>query len=313
MNTKAISGVVPIVPTPFDARGEIDEAALGRLIEFAVRCRVGAVCLPAYASEFYKLTDEERVRVVGIAVRAARGRILVVAQSNHGSARVAAALARANVREGAGMISVALPRQFAVPEPDLLEYAAEVFSAVDVPCLLQDFNPSGSAVGAAFSVRLLKAAPNFRYVKLEEPLMAAKVAAIRKATRNRVGVLEGWGGMYMLDLIPAGICGVMPGLGVADILQRAFLARKAGRTARAFSLFESVLPQIVFSLQNMEFFHYAEKRLLTARGVLHDHCTRGPRYTPDPFAVRYVDELNARVIRTRGAVCRTRSAISWVQ
>jgi 4-hydroxy-tetrahydrodipicolinate synthase len=294
---RPLHGIVPIVPTPFDRSGKIDEAALGRLIEFAVRCRVGAVCLPAYASEFYKLTDEERVRVVGIAVRAARGRVTVVAQSNHGSARIAGDLARANVREGAGMISVALPRQFAVPEPDLLDYAAEVLGAVEVPCLLQDFNPAGSAVGAGFCVKLLKGAPNFRYIKLEEPLMAAKVVAIRKATRNRVGVLEGWGGMYMLDLVPAGICGVMPGLGVADILQKAFLARKDGRSARAFALFESVLPQIVFSLQNMEFFHYAEKRLLMARGVLKESWTRGVRYSPDPAAARYVDELNARIVR----------------
>ncbi len=292
-----LRGVVPIIPTPFDAQDRIDEPALGRLIEFAVRCGVGAVCLPAYASEFYKLTEEERIRVVGLAVRAARGRVRVVAQSNHGSARVAADLARANVREGADLVSVALPRQFAVPESDLADYAASVFGAVEVPCLLQDFNPAGSAVGAGFCVRLMKATPNFRYLKLEEPLMAAKVAAIRMATRNRVGVLEGWGGMYMLDLVPAGICGVMPGLGVADVLQRAFLHRKAGRTARAFALFEAVLPQIVYSLQNMEFFHYAEKRLLQARGVLDRVATRGPRYTPDRFAVRHVDELNARVIQ----------------
>jgi 4-hydroxy-tetrahydrodipicolinate synthase len=220
-----------------------------------------------------------------------------VAQSNHGSARVAAGLARANVREGAALVSVALPRQFAVPEADHLAYAAEVFGAVGVPCLLQDFNPAGAAVGAGFASRLLKAAPNFRYLKLEEPLMAAKVAAVRAATRNRVGVLEGWGGMYMLDLIPAGICGVMPGLGVADLLQRAFLHRKAGRNARAFTLFESVLPQIVFSLQNMEFYHFAEKRLLMARGVLEHQRTRGLRYTPDRFAVRYLDELNTRILR----------------
>jgi len=39
-----------------------------------------------------------------------------------------------------------------------------------------------------------------------------------EATDGEVGVLEGWGGVYMLDLIPAGICGVMPGLGVSDLL-----------------------------------------------------------------------------------------------
>ena len=60
-----VGGVVPIVPIPFDDREEIDAAGLRRLIEFAVSCGVRAVCLPAYGSELYKLTDQERLEVVG--------------------------------------------------------------------------------------------------------------------------------------------------------------------------------------------------------------------------------------------------------
>ena len=65
---KTLYGVVPIIPTPFTAQEEIDEAALRDLIEFAISGKVEAVCLPAYASEFYKLTDAEKLRVVKIAV-----------------------------------------------------------------------------------------------------------------------------------------------------------------------------------------------------------------------------------------------------
>jgi dihydrodipicolinate synthase/N-acetylneuraminate lyase len=55
-----LRGVVPIIPTPFRADESIDEAGLAACVRFAVRCGVGAVCLPAYASEFYKLTEAER-------------------------------------------------------------------------------------------------------------------------------------------------------------------------------------------------------------------------------------------------------------
>ena len=61
-------GVVPIVPTPFREDEEIDEDALRRLIDFAIAGGIKAVCLPAYASEFYKLSDDEKLRVVKIAV-----------------------------------------------------------------------------------------------------------------------------------------------------------------------------------------------------------------------------------------------------
>ena len=38
----------------------------------------------------------------------------------------------------------------------------------------------------------------------------SRVQAIAHGTKGAVAVVEGWGGMYMLELIDAGICGVMP-------------------------------------------------------------------------------------------------------
>src|SRR5438270_8131841 len=101
---RGVDGVVPVVPIPFDNKDGIDEEALRRLVDFAVSAQVGAICLPAYGSEFYKLSDRERARVVEIAVEQAHGRLLVIAQSNHGSSRVAREVARANVERGADMI-----------------------------------------------------------------------------------------------------------------------------------------------------------------------------------------------------------------
>src|SRR2546429_22704 len=115
-----LCGVVPIMPTPFLADESIDRDGLARCVRLAARCGVGAVCLPAYASEFYKLTEAERLQVVETALEAGRGQVRVLAQSNHPSARVAAALARRHEEMGADMISFAVPRQFAVPAGDLL-------------------------------------------------------------------------------------------------------------------------------------------------------------------------------------------------
>ncbi len=101
----------------------------------------------------------------------------------------------------------------------------------------------------------------------------------------------------MLELIPVGIAGVMPGLAVSDILQKVFMLRKNGEDAKAFDLFEKVMPQIFFSLQNMELFHYAEKELLIARGVLENSLVRKAAYKPDASTAAYIKELNARILR----------------
>jgi 4-hydroxy-tetrahydrodipicolinate synthase len=296
VSARKLSGVVPIIPVPFDDAENIDEESLRGLVEFAVESKFSGICLPAYGSEFYKLSDAERVRVVEIAVNQAAGRTLVVAQSNHVSSRIALSTARTHIENGADLISLALPRQFALTENDLMNYTQPILQGISVPCLIQDFNPGGPTVGAEFAVRLLAECPNFHYLKLEEALLAKKVRAIRAATNDEVGILEGWGGLYMMELIPAGICGVMPGLAIGDMLQRTFDLRKADKNAEAFALYQKVLPQLVFALQNMELFLYHEKRLLQARGCLNNARCRSAALLPDSDAIKYIDEINSDLL-----------------
>lgn len=292
-----LEGVIPIIPTPFKEDESIDEAALRRLVDFACSCGIQAACLPAYASEFYKLTDEEKLQVVKIAVDQAKGRIKIVAQSNHPSLRSAIRLAQENVKNGAEIVSLAVPRIFSLPEDSLMEYLSGFLASVpETPVLIQDFNPGGASISASFIKKLMDKHPNFKYLKLEEPLCAPKFEEIIRVTEGKVGLFEGWGGLYMLELIPVGIAGVMPGLGVADILQKVFELRKSGQHDKAFSSFERIMPQIFFSLQNMELFHYAEKELLTARGILTNSIARKAAYVPDESSRHYIAELNERVL-----------------
>jgi 4-hydroxy-tetrahydrodipicolinate synthase len=292
-----LCGVVPIIPTPFTEDEEIDEKALRSLIDFAISGGIKAVCLPAYASEFYKLTDDEKLQVVRIAVNQAAGQLKIVAQSNHPSLKVAIKLAQANVAAGANVISLAVPRIFSLPENSLKAYLSDFLQAIPTtPVLIQDFNPGGSSISVSFIKDLMDENPNFKYLKLEEPLCAPKFEQIIHATDDKIGLFEGWGGLYMLELVPIGIRGVMPGLAVADILQKVFTLRSSGEDAQAFELFERVMPQIFFSLQNMELFHYAEKELLIARGVLSNSIARKAAYLPDESSISYIRELNQRIV-----------------
>jgi 4-hydroxy-tetrahydrodipicolinate synthase len=294
---KGLTGVVPIIPTPFTEDEEIDGLGICNLIDFAVESGIEAVCLPAYASEFYKLSDEEKLYVVKVAVGHAEGRIKIVAQSNNPSLRGAVKLAQANVEAGADVISLAVPRIFSLPEESLKEYLGEFLQSIpDTPVLIQDFNPGGASISVNFIEALMNEHPNFKYLKLEEPLCAPKFEEIIKRTNGNIGLFEGWGGLYMLELIPLGIAGVMPGLGVSDILQKVFDLRRNGEHAKAFSIFERVMPQIFFSLQNMELFHYAEKELLMARGILTNSIARKAAYKPDQSSINYIKELNQRVV-----------------
>ena len=296
---KKLTGSVPIIPIPFDANEAIDEEALRQLVQFAVNKKFCAICLPAYGSEFYKLTEAERIRVVKIAVQQAAGRINVIAQSNHGSAIKALELARTHVDNGADMISIALPRMFAITDSDLLRYLRPILNGVEVPSLVQDFSPAGGTIGADFTARLLNECARLSYLKMEEPMLAPKLAAIMERTGGRVGVLEGSGGLYLLELIPYGLCGIMPGLALADALDVVFRLRAANKHDEAFELYGKLLPRCLYafqSFQHFELYLYCEKRLLQARGLLSNANCRNASFTPDPYTARYVDELNERLL-----------------
>jgi dihydrodipicolinate synthase/N-acetylneuraminate lyase len=296
MSDFAIDGIVPIIPTPFLPDGEVDWTAYPALMEFARGAGCCAVCLPAYASEFYKLTPEEHERVISTAVSVSSGRLPVIAQVNTPSLPRAKRLAAVCEGMGAAAVNVAAPRLFGISEDDLFRYFDEILRCISIPLVIQDFNPSGASVSVEFIARLNRAHPRFRYIKLEEPLLGRKVRAIHDATGGKVGVLEGWGGMYLPELVPTGICGVMPGLAVADLLARTWHSMIRGDREGAFEIFSGILPQIVYSLQNMEFYHHAEKRLLAARGVLPGAAVRDATMQLSSDERGHIDFLNGRVL-----------------
>lgn len=291
-----IDGVVPIIPTPFLQDGSPDWNSLKNLLDFAVKAGVSAVCLPAYASEFYKLTDSERREAAIRAVGLLDARLPVIGQVNHASTAYVAEAARDLERAGVSAISVAVPRLFNLPERDLLRYFGRILDAIGIPLLIQDFNPGGATVSLDFLQQLRRQHQHFRYLKLEEPLMSERVRTIIDGTDGELGVLEGWGGVYMIELIKAGIVGVMPGLAVADILQFVWNRERQGDQDGAYSAFLGVLPQITYSLQSLEFFHHAEKALLVARGVLPAAIVRDATLTVGSNDQAHIEFLNRKVL-----------------
>jgi 4-hydroxy-tetrahydrodipicolinate synthase len=293
----AISGVVPIIPVPFNDDESIDEESLRRVIDWVASNGLAGMCLPAYGSEFYKLTEAERERVVGIAIEANAGRIPVIAQANHGSSKIAAGLAQRYEQMGADLVSFAIPRQFGATDADLLRFCGRIAGAVSLPVLIQDFNPSGPTIDGEFIETLHEQHPNFLYVKLEEPLIVDKVVSIKDRVGDAVGILEGWGGYYMLEAIPAGMCGIMPGVPIADLLDRVFKARQQGDDDRAYDLFGLLLPFISFTLQDFELFLQVEKRLAVRRGLFAGSVCRSLSMTPSEAMQAHIEFLITQVMR----------------
>jgi dihydrodipicolinate synthase/N-acetylneuraminate lyase len=295
MKHPQITGIVPILPTPFTPEDTVDLQALRSLVDFSVQAGVAAVGTPAFGSEFYKLDANERTAILETVIGHSAGRVRVIAQCNAHSPRHAARLAVQAETMGASAVNVALPRAFASSPSQLLAFARTVCDAVSVPVVIQDWYPGGEAVGLPFVVELRKHCANFHYLKREEAGLGPLIRAIAREVGDEVGVFLGWGGMFVPELHPTGACGVMPGLGLADVFVRMWNLGREAKWTEANALFAQMSPYIQFSLQTFEQFHHAEKQLLVARGLLTSAFVRPVTVDLNDDALRYLDTLTAQL------------------
>jgi 5-dehydro-4-deoxyglucarate dehydratase len=101
-----LRGVLAFAITPFTDEQELDEAGLAHIID-VIMCRSGIhviVCAGA-VGEFFSLNLEEYRPVIRMTVRAARGRVPIIAGIGH-STGVACQLARYAESEGASGLMI---------------------------------------------------------------------------------------------------------------------------------------------------------------------------------------------------------------
>jgi 4-hydroxy-tetrahydrodipicolinate synthase len=90
-----LKGVIPALPTPFDADGEIDEAAFGGVVRFMLGKGVHGMCVGGPTGEGHTLEKDEFRRLNAIAMEEVQGRVPVVAGIIANSTREVIARARA--------------------------------------------------------------------------------------------------------------------------------------------------------------------------------------------------------------------------
>src|SRR5271154_392257 len=105
-----IRGVIPVMMLPLKEDESIDEGALRKQVDFAIAGGAAAVCAPGFATEFYKLTDEERRWVIRVVVEQTAGRVPMFASPGCGSARATIELSRYAESVSADGLVVAPPK-----------------------------------------------------------------------------------------------------------------------------------------------------------------------------------------------------------
>ncbi len=138
LDPQQLHGVVPPVATPMHPDGRLDVDSYQRLIHFLIDGGVHALFALGSTSEFAALTDAERAQSVQVAVRAAAGRVPVLAGILETStARVIQQGARAR-EAGVDGVVLAAPYYHTVSQSEIVEHFRTVRREVGLPIMAYD-------------------------------------------------------------------------------------------------------------------------------------------------------------------------------
>jgi len=139
-----LGAVLTAAVTPFDERGEVDEAALAALLDHLVATGSDGVVVCGTTGESTALDDDEQRRVIALAVQHLRGRATVIAGAGSASTRHAVHLTEQATELGADAILSVTPYYNRPPRRGVVAHFRAVAAATDRPVLLYNI-PSRTA------------------------------------------------------------------------------------------------------------------------------------------------------------------------
>jgi len=164
---KPIEGIITAVVTPFDEKENVDEQGFRKIINYLIDSGVNGLFPVGSQGEFFALTNEEKRRLIDIAVEEAQGRVFVMPNTGAITTRESIELSQYAEKAGADCVSVITPFFISPNQDELYEHLKAICQSVKIPVLCYN-NPGrtgGVALTTATLARLAEELPNFAGVK----------------------------------------------------------------------------------------------------------------------------------------------------
>ena len=292
-----LSGVLPVLHTPFTDKGDIDSDVLQREIDWAFETEADGVVV-AMVSEILRLGHARRLNLVEQVCRLAKQRGTCVISVGAESTTQAVDFAIHAQSCGASAVMAIPPVAIALGSAATQEYFAAIAGSVSIPLIVQD---ASSYVGAAIDLNvylsLLKEFGADRiYFKPEASPLGPNLSKLRDATNGTARIFEGSGGINLVDCYRRGIVGTMPGTDLLDGIIALWRALKSCDEDRTYQLSLPICALVALQLQGgLDGFLAIEKYLLTKRGIFTNTLQIQPvGWTLDSETAAEVDRLFAR-------------------
>ena len=276
MTTPRLAGLAPILHTPFHDDGSIDVDSFAAQVDFCIASGCDVLVFPSMASEFYTLTDEERMELAEVAISRAGDTPVVIGVTSVIKERAARLAAHAATAGASAVLS--MPE---FPRTGSLDQTISYFTAVStagLPIIFQNPNAGGSSLyGSGQLATLLERVPAIRYIKEEGTPSGQAIGGIVSKLGARLdGVFGGSFGLNQVSDAERGAIGCMPGVGLADRQVEIQHHLDAGDIVAARAKQSEIQPVLDFMRQ---YPGSSEKLLMHLRGIFATDRVRDPQAT----------------------------------
>jgi dihydrodipicolinate synthase/N-acetylneuraminate lyase len=263
-----LDGVVPMLVTPFESDGTVDEVSLRRLVAYQVEAGAEALAILGLAGEAAYLSLPERQRVVEVVLETAAG-VPVLVGCTAATTDEAIRLISSAAERGAAMAMVAAPNRADWSVADLLAHFRAVAEAAECGLMIQDAPQFiGVELGVGHVLELAHELESVRAYKIETLPFWENAERARTAAGEQLQLFGGHGGLYLLDALDVGADGVIPGPDMTATLVATWRAYARGNRRDAVDQYTRVLPLLVHEAQSLGLLIGGAKAILEARGVI---------------------------------------------
>ncbi|GAA1551851.1 dihydrodipicolinate synthase family protein [Kribbella sancticallisti] len=294
-----VRGVSPVLAVPFTESGEVDYGGFDRVVRYVLSTGVTSMMFPGFASEFHKLSEDERWHLTEILLSQTRNRpdvAAVIAVQDHAT-RLAAHRARAAVDAGADLINLLPPHFLSPSRRALVQHIEAVLESVaPVPVVLQ-YAPAetGTVLDADVLGQIQAKHPNLRLVKVESSPPGPLIAELAARTPPLLAV-EGYAGVQLPDAVRRGAVGTQPGCSVTEVyveIWRRLTSPDPVQVESGFDLHRRLLPYISYWMLDTERIIAAEKLISVRRGLFVSAYCREPAHRLDAEEIRMIERFLA--------------------
>ena len=236
--------LLPLV-TPFDQHEEVDYAKYKELAEYVIaKDFCDTLIVTGTTGEFNTLTIDERAKLLETAVKAAAGRVPVIAGVGCASTRETIALAQKAERLGATSVMVVAPYYCKPTQEAVYEHFKFVHDATNLPILLYNIPIFTGINMEPALVGKLAALPRVIGIKDEAGLNPVQITDYYFATKavKPDFLLFNGDDLMLMPTIPQGAVGIVSGGAhlVGDRIRKVFELYEAGKNIEAMEAYRDI-------------------------------------------------------------------------